>query len=93
MRLLKELTQPDTQPSPAKPVPIRAKERPPIDEAERLADLNMVARRLGVSTRYVQQLTRRKVIPVIRLGRRCTRYDLNAVLNAVRRFEVQEMGR
>ena len=93
MRFLKELNQPETQPPATKPVPIRAKERAPVDEAERLADLNMVARRLGVSTRYVQQLTRRKVIPVIRLGRRCTRYDLDAVLNAVRRFEVQEMGR
>ena len=46
MRFLKELTQPDKQPSPAKPVPMRAKERAPVDEAERLADLKMVARRL-----------------------------------------------
>lgn len=94
MRFFKELDQSETQPPVSKPVPMRPKEqKAAVDEAERLADLKMVARRLGVSTRYVQQLTRRKVIPVIRLGRRCTRYDLDAVLTAVRRFEVQEMGR
>lgn len=94
MRFYKELDQPDTQPANGQPVPMRSKEqKPQVDETERLADLKVVARRLGVSTRYVQQLTRRKVIPVIKLGRRCTRYDLDAVLKAVRRFEVQEIGR
>ena len=93
MRFIKEVKSTDSQPPITQPVPVRRKEVAPVDEAGRLADLKMVARRLGVSTRYVQQLTRRKVIPVIRLGRRCTRYDLDAVLNAVRRFEVQEMGR
>ncbi|MBL8227357.1 MAG: helix-turn-helix domain-containing protein [Bryobacterales bacterium] len=95
MRFYKEVNTPEpkTPVTPPRTEPMRSKERPPLDETERLADLNMVARRLGVSTRYVQQLTRRKVIPVIRLGRRCTRYDLEAVLAAIRRYEVQEMGR
>jgi excisionase family DNA binding protein len=94
MRFFKETNQPETEPASGKPVPMRPKEqKPKVDEAERLADLKIVARRLGVSTRYVQQLTRRKVIPVIKLGRRCTRYDLEAVLKAVHRFEVQEIGR
>jgi excisionase family DNA binding protein len=95
MRFSKELNHPtaDTAPPTTKPVPMRPKVDPILDETERLADLKMVARRLGVSPRYVQTLVRRKVIPVIRLGRRCTRFDLDAVLNAVRKFEIQEQGR
>ena len=94
MKFFKQLEQPEDKLPINQTVPMRPKEQAPkVDEGERLADLKIVARRLGVSTRYVQQLTRRKVIPVIRLGRRCTRYDLDAVLSAVRRFEVQEMGR
>jgi excisionase family DNA binding protein len=95
MRFSKELIQPrpDSAPPPNKPVPMRPKADPILDASERLADLKMVARRLGVSKRYVQTLVRRKVIPVIRLGRRCTRFDLDSVLAAVRKFEIQEQGR
>ena len=82
----------DTQPPTNRPVPMRPKADPVLDESERLADLKMVARRLGVSPRYVQTLVRRKVIPVIRLGRRCTRFDPDSVLAAVRKFEIQELG-
>jgi excisionase family DNA binding protein len=84
---------PDTAPPTNKPVPMRPKTEPILDEGERLADLKMVARRLGVSPRFVQTLVRRKAIPVIRLGRRCTRFDLDQVLTAVRKYEVQERGR
>ncbi len=83
---------PDIAPPLTKPVPMRLRNEMQLDESERLADLKMVARRLGVSPRYVQTLVRRKVIPVIRLGRRCTRFDLDAVLTAVRKFEIQEQG-
>jgi len=58
-----------------------------------LTDIDGVAATLGVSRRYVQSLVKRKVIPVIRLGRRCTRFDLARVLAAVKRYEVIEMGR
>ena len=74
--------------APCAPRPIRF-----LIESERLADLKMVARRLGVSPRFVQTLVRRKQIPVIRLGRRCTRFDLDEVLTAVRKFQVEEQGR
>ena len=57
----------------------------------RLVTLDVVAQTLGVSKRYVQKLVQRKAIPVIRLGKRCPRFDLNRVLAAVRRFEVEEM--
>jgi excisionase family DNA binding protein len=97
MRFSKEfkLPQPPTDiaPPPNKPVPMRPKADPILDASERLADLKMVARRLGVSPRFVQTLVRRKQIPVIRLGRRCTRFDLDEVLAALRKFEAQEQGR
>jgi len=57
----------------------------------RLVTLDVVAQALGVSKRYVQKLVQRKAIPVIRLGKRCPRFDLNRVLAAVKRFEVEEM--
>ena len=97
MRFSKEFKPTDTHhdaaPPANKPVPMRPKNTPILDESERLADLKMVARRLGVSPRYVQTLVRRGLIPVIRLGRRCTRFDLEAVLTAVRKLEIQEQGR
>ena|SRR5947207_2407703 len=58
-----------------------------------LITLDEVANNLRVSRRYVQSLVRRKVIPVIRLGRRCTRFDLARVHTAIKRFEIIEMGR
>lgn len=60
---------------------------------ENLVDLHGVARALGVSKRFVQSLVARKAIPVIRLGRRCVRFDLTAVLAAVKKFEIHELGR
>ena len=96
MRLSKEFKatepSPDTTPPANKPVPMRPKIEPILDESERLADLKMVARRLRVSPRFVQTFVRRKVIQAIRLGRRCTRFDLDDVLTAVRKFEVQSRG-
>jgi len=83
----------DAQPPVSKPVPMRPRDAALPDDSHQLADLKTVARRLRVSPRYVQTLVRRKVIPVIRLGRRCTRFDLDAVLSAISKFEIQEQGR
>jgi excisionase family DNA binding protein len=92
MRFIKELNPAptDAQPPANKPVPMRPKDAPKADENGNLADLSTVAKRLRVSKRFVQMLVRRKLIPVIRLGRRCTRFDLDSVMNAVKRFEVRE---
>lgn len=57
-----------------------------------LVDSRAVARALGMSERFVRSLVYRKTIPVIRLGRRL-RFDLGAVLAAVKRFEIHEIGR
>jgi excisionase family DNA binding protein len=78
---------PDTVPPITTPVPMHPKNETKLDASERLADVKMVARRLGVSPRFVQTLVRRKAIPVIRLGRRCIRFDLSSVLTAVKTFE------
>ena len=93
MRFSKDLSPvvSDTQPPPNKPVPMRPKDAALPDDSDHLADLNAVARMLGVSKRYVQTLVRRKVIPVIRIGRRCTRFDLDAVMRAVKRFQIDEV--
>jgi excisionase family DNA binding protein len=91
MKFTKQLSQADeSQPPISKPVPMVPKTSLP-DDSDHLADLQAVARRLGVSKRYVQTLVRRKVIPVIRLGRRCTRFDLDGVMHAVKKFEIHEV--
>jgi excisionase family DNA binding protein len=91
MKIFKQLNDhsADSQPPVSQPVPMRPKRIAAPDEGSQLADLSGVARRLGVSKRYVQVLVRRRVIPVIKLGRRCTRFDLDDVLTAVRKFEVE----
>jgi excisionase family DNA binding protein len=67
-------------------------QRPPT-KATDLITLDQVAQTLQVSRRYVQSLVRRKVIPVIRIGKRCTRFNLAKVLAAIERFEIEEYGR
>lgn len=64
-----------------------------IYEGNRLATLDEVAAALGVKKRFVQSLVARKAIPVIRISKGCTRFELPRVMAAVRRFELQEMGR
>jgi excisionase family DNA binding protein len=81
----------DAQPPVNKPVPMRPRDAALLDDRVHLADLSGVAKKLGVSKRYVQTLVRRKVIPVIRLGRRCTRFDLDSVMSAVKKFEIHEV--
>ena len=92
MKFIKQLEQPsDAQPPISKPVPMVPKIKAMPDDGDHLANLQAVARKLGVSKRYVQTLVRRKVIPVIRLGRRCTRFDLDGVMLAVKKFEIHEV--
>jgi hypothetical protein len=69
-----------------------AKDRPQAG-LDDLINLDGVAKHLRVSRRYVQSLVRRKIIPVIRLGKRCTRFDLVRVRAAIQRYEIEEFGR
>lgn len=91
MKFIKQLNPADdAQPPISKPVPMIAKSRLP-DDSDHLADLQDIARKLRVSKRYVQALVRRRVIPVIRLGRRCMRFDLESVMTALKKFEIREV--
>lgn len=92
MKFIKQLNRAeDAQPHVSKPVPMRAKTLALPDDRDQLTDLLGVARKLGVSKRFVQDLVKTKKIPVIRLGRRCVRFDPDAVITAVKRFEVKEV--
>jgi hypothetical protein len=52
-----------------------------------------VARAASVSTRTVDNLQKKKLIPFVKLSARCVRYHLPSVLKALRRFEIREAGR
>lgn len=93
MKFFKELSpvENDSQPPVNRPVPMRTKDKALPDDNNQLADLDAVARKLRISKRHVQTLVRRKAIPVIRLGRRCTRFDLDSVMSAVKKFEITEV--
>jgi hypothetical protein len=108
MPFFKNIQAPATLP-PHQPLAIRPQEHPQnpppvarplvkqtqqeIYEGNRLATLDEVAAALGTSKRFVQSLVARKAIPVIRISKGCTRFELPRVMAAVRRFELQEMGR
>lgn len=42
-----------------------------------------VAKYYSVSERYVHQLAEREVIPSLRIGRKCVRFDLKRVIEAL----------
>jgi hypothetical protein len=52
-----------------------------------------LARALNVSPRSVDNFVARKIIPKIQISARCVRFDLGAVIRALKRFEVKEAGR
>jgi len=52
-----------------------------------LVKKGVLARALSVSPRCIELWVKQKKIPVVVLGKRCVRFDLPAVLQALRRFE------
>jgi len=52
-----------------------------------------LATKLSLSPRSVDNLTAKKLIPCLKLSARCVRFDLRAVLAALKRFEIREVGR
>ena len=92
MKFFKSLNEIDDSQAPVtKPVPMRPMQIAALDEGEQLTDLKGVAKRLGVSKRFVESLVKAKAIPVIRLGRGCVRFGTDAVITAVKRFEAKEV--
>ena len=59
---------------------------------EHLLTRDELAARLRMSRRGVQDLTKRRMIPVIRLGRKCVRYDYAKVKAALEKFEVKAIS-
>jgi excisionase family DNA binding protein len=51
-----------------------------------------LAKRLRLTRRGVECLVARRVIPVIRLSRRCVRFNWDRVKEALARHEVREIG-
>jgi len=51
-----------------------------------------LAAHLGVTPRFIEKLTDRKVLPVIRISRRCVRYHLLRVETALSRLEQKELA-
>jgi hypothetical protein len=49
-----------------------------------------LAKKLRLSPRSIDNLQRRKALPVIRLSRRCIRFSWLAVMRALERFEIKE---
>ena len=58
-------------------------------EAPGLVTKGAVARAVSVSCRTVETWVKARRIPVVRLGKRCVRFDLPAVLVALRRSTVE----
>ena len=52
-----------------------------------------LAKRLRLSSRSIDNLQRQRKIPYIKISPRCVRFNLQAVLRALSRFEVREAGR
>lgn len=52
-----------------------------------------LARALNVSSRCLDNWKRSKKIPCVKVGKRCVRFSLSAVLRALAKYEVAELGR
>src|SRR5438046_10095592 len=60
---------------------------------ELLVKKGVVARATQVSTRLVELWMQRRLIPFVRLSKRCVRFHLPSVLAALRKMEVKEATR
>jgi hypothetical protein len=58
-----------------------------------LLDKKELSARLHTGVRGVEELIKRKKIPVLRLGHRTVRFDWPKVVAALAKLEVKEVGR
>ncbi len=54
---------------------------------------DQLAKILGLKRRGVECLVAKRKIPVIRISHRCVRFHPRKVMQALERYEVQEVGR
>ena len=57
-----------------------------------LVTKDVVAKAASVSPRTIENWMGQRRIPYVRLSPRCVRFRINAVLAALRKFEVREVG-
>lgn len=57
-----------------------------------LLNKQQLATELGLKVGGVDSLTRKKKIPVLRVSRRCVRYDLEKVMEALSKYEVKSVA-
>ena len=62
-------------------------------EVEQYLTKSELAKRLKLTRRGIECLVARRIIPVIRLSRRCVRFSWEAVQRALAKLEVKEIGR
>lgn len=55
----------------------------------KLTDKNGIAEQLGTTPEMVEQLTRKKLIPYVRLGHRTLRFDPDEVAAAIKRLTIK----
>jgi hypothetical protein len=65
--------------------------RPP--EFQVLLTKDDLAKRLKLTRRGVECLVARRLIPVIRISKRCVRFSWEAVRAALAKLEIREVGR
>ena len=65
----------------------------PLSATDDLALLKrpQLAKAINVSPRTVDNWQKQKRIPFLKLGARCIRYDLRAVIAALKKFEIREV--
>jgi hypothetical protein len=61
--------------------------------SQRLVNKACIAKMLGLTIRGVECLVARRVIPVIRISRRCVRFDPVSVRESLHAYEVRPIGR
>jgi excisionase family DNA binding protein len=57
-----------------------------------LLNKDQLAKLLGIKRRGVEGLMKDRKIPVLRLGRRCIRFELDKVMASLRRLEQRAIG-
>ena len=60
----------------------------PAENGSGIVTKKVIARAGSVSERQIENWMREKRIPYLKLSPRCVRFDLKAVMAALRRFEV-----
>ncbi len=58
-----------------------------------LVTKDQLAKLLGLKRRGVECLVAKRKIPVLRISRRCVRFRVRDVMQALSRFEVEEVGK